>query len=344
MIGSEGRVMFLVTGGAGFIGSHLAARLVDQGGAVRVFDDFSTGKRDNLEAVGDRIDLIEGDLRDPDAVRRAVAGARVIFHQAALSSVQRSVEDPRTTLDVNLSGTLNVLQAAREAGCQRVVFASSAAVYGDAPGLPKTETMAPRPLSPYAISKLAGEQLCSVFTHVHGLETVALRYFNVFGPRQDPSSPYSGVISRFLLALQTGAPPVIFGDGVQSRDFVYVDDVVAANLLAAEAPAAAGRVFNIATGRAVSLNHLLRTLATLTGTEPRAHHEPARPGDIRHSLADIGAAKKTLGYAAEVALEDGLARTVAAFRLEGTDPTPTGVGLDVRSGGSSEALAQAPGD
>jgi UDP-glucose 4-epimerase len=304
--------VFLVTGGAGFIGSHLVERLVARGEAVRVFDDFSSGCIDNLAAVRDRIALVEGDLRDRDAVRRAVADVRVVFHQAALSSVQRSIVDPRTTLEVNVTGTLNLLEAARDAGCQRLVFASSAAVYGDAPGLPKVETMAPHPLSPYAISKLAGEQLCSVFTRVHGLETVALRYFNVFGPRQDPSSPYSGVISRFLLALGTGGEPVIYGDGEQSRDFVYVDDVVDANLGAAFTPEAAGRVFNVASGCAVSLQGLLELMAAVMGRESGARHEPERAGDIRHSRADITQAQNTLGYAVTVPLKTGLARLVSA--------------------------------
>src|SRR5215211_2521651 len=266
--------MFLVTGGAGFIGSHLVTRLIEQGEVVRVFDNFSTGTAENLGALWDRVILVEGDLRDQDAVRHAVDGAHVVFHQAALSSVQRSIEDPHTTLEVNVTGTLNVLEAARDAGCQRVVFASSASVYGDAPGLPKTEAMAPRPLSPYAISKLAGEQLCSMFTRVHGLETVALRYFNAFGPRQDPSSPYSGVITHFLHALRAGVPPVIYGDGEQSRDFIYVDNVVEANLRAAVVDAAAGGVFNVASGQAVALNDLLRMMAEVIGVDARADHEP----------------------------------------------------------------------
>ena len=284
--------MFLVTGGAGFIGSHLVTRLIGEGHDVRVFDNFSTGSAENLKPVRDRIALIEGDLRHKDAIRRAVDGVTVVFHQGALSSVQGSIADPHTTLEVNVTGTLNVLEAARDAGCQRVVFASSASVYGDAPGLPKVETMVPRPLSPYAVSKLAGEHLCSVFTRVHGLETVALRYFNVFGPGQDAASPYSGVISRFLLALREGSPPTIYGDGEQTRDFVFVDNVVDANLKAAFTADAAGRVFNIASGHAVTLNRLLATMAALTGGDARAQYEPERPGDIRHSLADILAARR----------------------------------------------------
>jgi UDP-glucose 4-epimerase len=304
--------MYLVTGGAGFIGSHLAARLIAQGASVSVFDNLSSGTLDNLEAVRHRVSLIEGDLRDAEAVRHAVDGARVVFHQAAISSVPRSIDDPHTTLEVNITGTLNVLEAARAAGCQRVVFASSAAVYGDDPALPKTEAMAPRTLSPYAISKLAGEQLCSVFTRVHGLETVALRYFNVFGPRQDPSSPYSGVISRFLRALRSGQPPIIYGDGHQTRDFVYVGNVVEANLQAGHTPGVAGRVFNVASGEAVTLNALLEVMAGLLGVEAQACHEPDRLGDIRHSLADIEEARKMLGYVVKVPLENGLRETVAA--------------------------------
>jgi UDP-glucose 4-epimerase len=304
--------VFLVTGGAGFIGSHLVTRLVNQGEAVRVFDNFSTGSAANLTTVRDRIALVKGDLRDRDIVRRAVEGVGVVFHQAALSTVQGSIQDPQSTLDVNITGTLNVLEAACDAGCQRVVFASSASVYGDAPGLPKVESMVPRPLSPYAISKLAGEHLCSVFTRVHGLETVALRYFNVFGPGQDASSPYSGVISRFLLALREGSRPTIYGDGEQTRDYVYVDNVVDANLQAAFTAEAAGRVFNIASGQAVTLNRLLATMAELTGGDARANHEPERPGDIRHSLADISAARETLGYFVKVPLEVGLTETVSA--------------------------------
>lgn len=308
--------MFLVTGGAGFVGSHLVARLVGRGDAVRVLDNLSTGTVENLDAVRDRVTLIEGDIRDNEAVRQAVDGVRVIFHQAALSSVQRSFEDPHITFDVNITGTLNVLDAARAAGCQRVVFASSASVYGDAPGLPKTEAMAPLPLSPYAISKITGEQLCSVFTRIHGLETVALRYFNVFGPRQDPSSPYSGVITRFLHAARTGSPPVVYGDGDQSRDFVYVDNVINANLNAAVAAEADGRVFNIASGQAVTLNGLLAMVAELTGGDIHAIHEPGRPGDIRHSLADITNARKTLGYVIDVPLKAGLTQTASAYPLQ----------------------------
>lgn len=304
--------MQLVTGGAGFIGSHLVARLVERGDAVRVFDNFSSGKWENLADVRDAVEVIEGDLRDEAAVRRAVRGVDVVYHQAALPSVPRSIADPQASLDINIMGTLNLLQSARDAGCRRLVFASSSSVYGDTPVLPKHERMTPHPLSPYAISKLTGEQLCAVFTRVYGLETVALRYFNVFGPRQDPASPYAAVIPKFLDALASGGTPVIYGDGRQSRDFTYVDNVVAANFAAAAATGVAGDAFNIASGRAVTLLEMLETLAELTGEPLRMRHEPPRLGDIRDSLADISAARATLGYEVRVPFEAGLERTVAA--------------------------------
>ena len=319
--------MYLVTGGAGFIGSHLVARLVERGDAVRVLDDFSSGKRANLEPVRHRLELIEGDLRDGATVRRAVAGIEVVFHQGAVPSVPRSVADPTTTFDANVTGTLNLLLAARDAGCRRVVFASSSSVYGDTPILPKTETMTPRPLSPYAVSKLTGEQLCAVFTGVYGLETVALRYFNVFGPRQDPTSAYAAVIPRFLQALGTGERPVVYGDGEQSRDFTYVDNVVEANLLAATAIGAAGRAFNVAGGEAIAINAMLATLSDLLGVETRARHEPPRPGDVRHSRADIAAARDTLGYEVRVPFAEGLRRTVAASAPARAVAALAGVGV-----------------
>jgi UDP-N-acetylglucosamine/UDP-N-acetyl-alpha-D-glucosaminouronate 4-epimerase len=299
--------VFLVTGGAGFIGSHLVERLLQQGESVRVFDDFDSAPAQNLTDFGDRVDLIVGDIRKPDAVCHALDGVDVVFHLAAITSVQRSIENPQTTLEVNIMGTANVLVAAHRADCRRVVFASSAAVYGDTSELPVTEVTLPHPLSPYAVSKLAGEHLCAVFTRVHELETVSLRYFNVFGPRQEPSSPYSGVISRFVEAIRTGARPTIYGDGEQSRDFVYVDNVVDANLQAASRSGIAGQVFNIGSGQATSLNALLETLGSLTGTESRADYQPARPGDIRHSVSDISRAREALGYDAGVSLEEGLA-------------------------------------
>lgn len=306
--------MYLVTGGAGFIGSHLAARLAMRGEAVRIFDNFSTGSETNVAAAGDQVEVMRGDLRDEAAVRRAMNGVSVVFHQAADPSVPRSLDDPRTCYEINVLGTLNVLLAARDAGVRRVVFASSCAVYGDSPVLPKSEQLPPEPASPYAASKLAGEELCAVFTRSWGLETVALRYFNVYGPRQDPQSAYAPVIPRFLQALLRGERPVIYGDGGQTRDFVYVGDVVQANLLAAEAPGVAGRVFNIAAGRSVSLYQLLLLMADLLGVPPKAEHLPPRSGDIRHSAADIRAARQALGYEPMVRLEEGLASTIAAAR------------------------------
>jgi UDP-glucose 4-epimerase len=303
--------VYLVTGGAGFIGSQLAARLVAGGARVRVFDNFSTGSWDNLAAIAADIDVVEGDLRDEAAVRRATDGVTIVFHQAADASVPRSVVDPRTTYDVNVTGTLNVLLAARDSGCRRVVFASSCAVYGDDPALPKHEGMVPVPVSPYAASKLVGEVLCAVFTRTYGLETVALRYFNVFGPRQNPDSPYAAVIPRFLDALRRGESPVVYGDGEQTRDFVYVATVVEANMRAAEAAGVAGRVFNVASGRPVSINEVLGKLAALLGAEARAVYEPARAGDIRHSAADVRAAQTALGLVTHVSLEQGLMHSVA---------------------------------
>jgi UDP-glucose 4-epimerase len=301
----------LVTGGAGFIGSHLAARLVADGKRVRIFDNFSTGSRSNLAAVAGDIEVIEGDLRDEAAVRRATDGVAVIFHQAADPSVPRSIVDPRTTYDVNVTGTLNVLLAARDAGCRRVVFASSCAVYGNDPVLPKHEGMVAAPASPYASSKLAGEELCAVFARAYGLETVALRYFNVFGPRQDPNSPYAAVIPRFLDALRRGESPVVYGDGEQTRDFIPVAGVVEANLRAAVAQGVAGRVFNVASGRPVSLNELLGKLAALLGVEVSAIYEPERAGDIRHSAADVCTAQTVLGFEAQMSLEEGLLQTIS---------------------------------
>jgi len=305
-------VAFLITGGAGFIGSHLAARLVEQGQRVRVLDNFFSGHRHNLAAIGGDVEVIEGDIRDEVTLRRAVAGVETVFHQAAVASVPRSIADPRLTFDANVTGTLGVLLAARDAGCSRVVFASSSSVYGDTPVMPKVETMRPNPLSPYAISKLSGEQLCGVFTTVYGLETVALRYFNVFGPRQDPLSEYAAVIPKFLRALRLGEAPTIFGDGEQSRDFTYVENVVQANLKAARTPGAAGSVLNIAAGRATTINAMFSQLARLTGGAVQPVYQPARPGDIRDSLADIRAAQETIGYDVEVPFDEGLERTVEA--------------------------------
>jgi len=304
----------LVTGGCGFIGSHLVAALVRRGDRVRVLDDCSSGRRANLAEVARDVEVYEGDVRDLDAVRRAVAGMEYVLHEAALVSVPRSLEAPLLTHAINATGTLNVLVATREAGVRRVLYAASAAAYGDDPTLPKREDMAPQPLSPYAAAKLAGEHYCAAFAHGYGFETVVLRYFNVYGPRQDPQSPYAGVISRFIAALLRGEPPTIYGDGSQSRDFVYVDDVVAANLLALEAPEASGAPINVASGQRHSLLDLVATLNAVLGTSVVPRHEPRRTGDVWHSQASIARAERVLGYRPRVALLDGLRRTVAWYR------------------------------
>lgn len=305
--------MILVTGGAGFIGSHIARSLAENGERVRVLDNLSSGRSDNLAGIAGEIEVIEGDLRDAEVVARAVDGCEVVYHQAAVPSVPRSVADPRTSLDAGITGTLNVLLAARDRGARRVVFASSSSIYGDTPVMPKQEDMTPKPLSPYAISKLSAEQLCGVFTRLYGLETVALRYFNVFGPNQDPASEYAAVIPKFIAAVAAGERPTIFGDGEQSRDFTYIANVVDANLRAAAVPEASGRVFNIASGRAITVNRMLALVGELLGKSAEADYTDPRPGDIRDSLADITAARDVLGYDPEVSFEDGMAMTVAAF-------------------------------
>ncbi len=305
-------VKVLVTGGAGFIGSNLVSRLLDEGYAVRVLDDLSTGRRENLDT---RAELIEGDIDDEAIVREAVRGAELVFHQAAAGSVARSVAQPLVTDRVNTHGTLTVLKASLDAGVQRVVSASSSSVYGGAATLPSVETATPSPRSPYAVSKLAGEHYCRVFAQVYGLATVALRYFNVYGPRQRPDSAYAAVIPLFIAAFSAGQQPILHGDGHQSRDFTFVDDVVEANLAAARAPsaAAAGGVFNIACGGSHSLLELLDVLGREMGVNvPPVHTEP-RPGDITASQADVTAARQVLGFEAKVSFEEGLRRTVAWF-------------------------------
>ena len=304
----------MVTGGAGFIGSHLAHALVQRRDHVRVFDNLSTGSLDNLAAVRDRIEWIEGDVTDLAALKHAAQGVDVIFHQAALASVSRSVKDPVSTHETCATGTLNVLVAARDAGAQRVVYASSSSVYGDTPTLPKVETMAPSPRSPYAAAKLAGEAYCQAFHDVYGLGCVALRYFNVFGPRQDPDSPYSAVIPLFATAMAAGRRPTIFGDGEQSRDFTFVANVVQANLLAATAPAAPGNAYNVACGQRYTLNELIGVLNRLLGTEVEPTYADPRPGDVRHSLADISRAQQDLDFRPEIDFEDGLAQTVEYYK------------------------------
>ena len=305
---------YLVTGGAGFIGSNVVEALVKSGARVRVLDNLSTGRRANLAAVADSIEWHEADLRDADAVRRAVSGVDVVLHQAAMASVPRSVAEPLTANEVNVTGTLHVLLAARDAGVRRVVIASSSSVYGNSPTLPKVETMAVEPLSPYAVGKLAAERYCQAFSEVYGLPTMGLRYFNVFGPRQDPNSEYAAVIPRFLTAMLRGEAPTIYGDGQQSRDFTYVDDVVQANLLAANAPADVSGYYNVACGSRISLLDLVDTLNACLGTHLTARHEPPRVGDVRDSQADIGKIQAALGFAPQVSFAEGLARTVAYFR------------------------------
>jgi nucleoside-diphosphate-sugar epimerase len=308
--------LYLVTGGAGFIGSNIVEELLHRGERVRVLDDFSTGKRENLSTFLDGIELVEGDLRDPSAVRQAVGGVGYILHQGALPSVQRSIDNPVASHAVNATGTLNLLIAAREAGVKRVVYAASSSVYGDSPTLPKQEDMLPRPKSPYAVSKLAGEQYCRAFTEVYGLETVCLRYFNVFGPRQDPNSHYSGVIPLFITAMLRGEPPTVHGDGLQSRDFSYVSNVVQANLLAAKAPDVGGQVFNIACGKRYTLLDMIAALNDISGTQIEPVYAAPRAGDVRHSLADISAAQEFLGYRVLVDFCEGLRRTVDWYKTK----------------------------
>ncbi|MEO5768930.1 MAG: SDR family oxidoreductase [Polyangia bacterium] len=303
----------LVTGGAGFIGTSIARALLARGDRVRVLDNFSSGRRENVQGLAG-VELLEGDILDDAALGAAVRGVSLIFHQAAISSVPLSVADPLSSNEANATGTLKVLQAARQAGTRRVVYAASSSAYGDTPTLPKVETMATAPLSPYAVAKLAGELYCQAFYKVYGLETVALRYFNVFGPRQDPRSHYAAVIPRFATAALKGQPAVIYGDGEQSRDFCFIEDVVAANLLAAEASDAAGRVFNVARGEAVSINQVLDMLEQIVGRPIARRHEPARSGDVRHSRADISAAREVLNYRPLVTFAQGMRKTVDWFR------------------------------
>ncbi len=311
----------LVTGGAGFIGSHLVERLVEMGAVVRVLDNFTTGKRENIAHLlargdGGQVELLKGSLTDEGIVRKAVEGMEIVFHQGALPSVTRSVEDPLTTHEVNATGTLLLLLAARDAKVRRVVFASSSSVYGDTPTLPKSEDMPTHPQSPYALSKLIGEHFCRLFWQLYGLETVSLRYFNIFGPRQDPISQYAAVIPRFITALLRGERPTIYGDGEQTRDFTFVDNCVQANFLAATAEGVAGEVFNVGAGKQTSVNELFRLIRSLVGADTfEPLYAPPRPGDVRHSLADITKARQKLGYEPSVSLEDGLARTVDWFRL-----------------------------
>ena len=315
--GGDGRVAtYLVTGGAGFIGSHLVEELLRRGQTVRIVDNFSTGKRENLPAKGSA-EVVEGDVSDPAVANRAVAGCDFVLHQAAIPSVPRSVKDPVTSHRANVDGTLQVLLAARDAKVKRLVFAGSSSVYGDTAVLPKREDMRPHPLSPYALHKLIGEQYCQLFTKLYGLETVSTRYFNVFGPRQDPGSPYSGVISLFVDALTTGHPPKIHGDGKQTRDFTYVTDVVAGVLRCCDAPNVAGEVINVAAGGRVSLLELVQALQVITGSTLTPEFGPNREGDVRDSQADIFKARSLLGFEPAVPFDEGLRRTVTWYRTAG---------------------------
>jgi len=307
----------LVTGGAGFIGSNLVHRLVLEGRSVRVLDNFSTGRQENLASILTDIELIEGDIREPATLQRCTQDVDTVFHLAAIPSVPRSIEDPRLSNDNNISGTLNVLIAARDNRVRRLIFASSSSVYGDTPVMPKHENMTPALLSPYALNKLAGEHYCRLFSALYGLESVSLRYFNVFGPRQNPESEYAAVIPKFITAALQEVPPVIYGDGEQTRDFTFVENVVNANLLAARATRCSGEVLNIATGERISLNQLTAHLANLTGNRISPQYAKARIGDVRHSLADITLARSFLGYEPSVDLKTGLQKTLEWFQDTG---------------------------
>ena len=305
----------LVTGGAGFIGSSIAETLLKSGETVRILDDFSSGRRENLEGLPGRFELIEGTVTDPDTVARAVRGVDVVFHEAAIPSVVRSVEDPARSMFAGVQGTTVVLDCARRASVRRVIFAASSSAYGDTPTLPKVETMPPNPLSPYAVSKLGGEHLMRVFAQLYGLETVSLRYFNIFGPRQDPKSEYAAVIPKFLTAAIRRQRPVVFGDGEHTRDFCYIENAVRANLLAAGTPRKLrGEVVNVACGERTSLNQLLKYIAELAGAHIEPDHRAPRPGDVRDSLADIRAARDLLGYEPTVDVRDGLRRTFSTLQ------------------------------
>lgn len=301
----------LVTGGAGFIGSNLADELIKQGAKVAILDNLVTGFRENLDELSGNFDFIEGDLNDNSAVRKAIDGAEIVFHLAALPSVPRSVENPEETHQACVNGTFNLLVKAKDAGVRRLIYAASSSAYGDQPTLPKVETMLPEPLSPYAAAKLMGEYYCSVFSRVYGLETVSLRYFNVFGPRQNPSSMYSGVISRFIDALLGGTTPIIYGDGEQSRDFTYIANVVNANIKAATTGKGTGEVINTANGERISLNELLEVLKKITGKQDvSADYQPERKGDVKHSQADNSKAVELISYEKLVDLEEGLRKTI----------------------------------
>ncbi len=306
---------FLVTGGAGFIGSSIAEELLGKGETVRILDDFSTGRRQNLESLKGKLEVLEGSVTDPEMVKKAVAGVEVIFHEAAIPSVSRSVENPQASIFANVQGTTVVLDMARHAKVKRVIFAASSSAYGNTPTLPKIETMTPAPLSPYAVAKYTCEQLMRVFASLYGIETVSLRYFNVFGARQDPTSQYAAVIPNFITAAIKKTVPVVYGDGEQTRDFCYIENTVGANLLAATTPnKLSGEVANVACGERISLNQLLEYIGDEAGAELKAEYRPTRAGDVRDSLADIQMANKLFGYAPKVLVREGLKRTFAAFK------------------------------
>jgi UDP-N-acetylglucosamine/UDP-N-acetyl-alpha-D-glucosaminouronate 4-epimerase len=313
-------MQILVTGGGGFIGSHLGARLAELGHDLRVLDNFATGRRSNMLALPEGTELVEGDIQSYERVHNATVGCEVVFHQAALPSVPRSVQDPLTSNATNITGTLNVLLAARDAGVRRVVFASSSSIYGSNREMPKREDLMAKPIAPYAVAKLACEGYCRSFGEVYGLETVALRYFNVFGPRQDPRSQYAAVIPNFITALMAGERPTVFGDGDQSRDFTFVQNIVEANIQAMDAQGVAGQVFNIACGEQTTLNRILELLRELLGVDIQAEYVAPRPGDVRHSLADISRAREALGYEPRIDLREGLQRTIEHYRNGGTVP------------------------
>ncbi|MEA2346074.1 MAG: UDP-N-acetylglucosamine/UDP-N-acetylgalactosamine 4-epimerase [Thermoanaerobaculia bacterium] len=301
----------LVTGGAGFIGSHIAAALIERGARVRIIDDLSTGHRENIEEIGGDIDFIQASLTDPNALSRALEDVELVFHEAAIPSVPRSVAEPLETHEASVNATFSLLLGARDHKVRRLVYAASSSAYGDQPELPKREDMRPDPLSPYAVAKLVGEYYCQVFSRVYGLETVSLRYFNVFGPRQDPGSQYSGVISRFMDASLNRKQPIIYGDGEQSRDFTYISNVVEANLKAAESPAAVGHVINIACGERVTINEVFEMVKKLTGRiDLQPEYAASRAGDVRDSLADMSVARSLLAYSPKVGLEEGLRLTI----------------------------------
>jgi nucleoside-diphosphate-sugar epimerase len=305
---------YLVTGGAGFIGSHLVHRLVADGQKVRVLDNFATGKKANLADVMDKIELVEGDLRVPADCGRACKGVEIIFHEAALPSVPKSVADPLSTHDVNINGTFNILIAARDCGCRRLIYAASSSAYGDQLESPKRESMRPAPLSPYALHKLVGEYYLSVFHKCYSLETLALRYFNVFGPRQDPKSQYAAAIPAFVASILNDEPPTIYGDGEQTRDFTFIDNVVHGNMLAAKAPKACGEAINVACAESVTINRTIQLINELLGKNVKPVYTDVRPGDVKHSLADITLARKIIGFEPIVSFADGLRQAIQWYR------------------------------